>query len=87
MDDKLNRVFSGRVVRKDLVRRVKVGANVPAFVLEFLLGKYCASADPLAIATNGGRYVFAALDQRTVGAQVRIPKTTAPFAELEALLQ
>ena len=49
LDDKLNRVFSGRVVRKDLVRRVKVGANVPAFVLEFLLGKYCASADPLAI--------------------------------------
>lgn len=49
LDDKLNRVFAGRVVRKDLVRRVKVGANVPAFVLEFLLGKYCASADPMAI--------------------------------------
>ena len=49
IDDKLNRVFAGRVVRKDLVRRVKVGANVPAFVLEFLLGKYCASADPMAI--------------------------------------
>lgn len=49
LDDKLNRVFSGRVVRKDLVRRVKVGANVPAFVLEFLLGKYCASSDPMAI--------------------------------------
>ena len=49
LDQKLNRVFSGRVVRKDLVRRVKVGANVPAFVLEFLLGKYCASADPMAV--------------------------------------
>jgi len=49
LDEKLNRVFSGRVVRKDLVRRVKVGANVPAFVLEYLLGKYCASADPMAI--------------------------------------
>jgi ATP-dependent Lon protease len=49
LDDKLNRVFAGRVVRKDLVRRVKVGANVPAFVLEYLLGKYCASADPMAI--------------------------------------
>lgn len=49
LDDKLNRVFAGRVVRKDLVRRVKVGANVPAFVLEFLLGKYCASSDPMAI--------------------------------------
>lgn len=49
LDDKLNRVFAGRVVRKDLVRRVKVGANVPAFVLEYLLGKYCASADPMAV--------------------------------------
>ena len=39
LDDKANRVFAGRVVRKDLVRRVKVGANVPAFVLEYLLGK------------------------------------------------
>lgn len=50
LDTKVNRHFAGRVVRKDLVRRVKVGANVPAFVLEFLLGKYCASSDPMAIA-------------------------------------
>lgn len=49
LDDKVNRIFSGRVVRKDLVRAVKVGANVPAFVLEFLLGKYCASSDEAAI--------------------------------------
>ena len=49
LDDKANRVFSGKVVRKDLVRKVKVGANVPVFVLEFLLGKYCASSDEVAI--------------------------------------
>jgi ATP-dependent Lon protease len=49
LDDKVNRVFAGKVVRKDLVRRVKVGANVPVFVLEYLLGKYCASSDDLAI--------------------------------------
>jgi ATP-dependent Lon protease len=49
LDDKLTRVFDGKVVRKDLVRKVKVGANVPVFVLEFLLGKYCASADNAAI--------------------------------------
>jgi len=49
LDDKVNRVFAGKVVRKDLVRKVKVGANVPVFVLEFLLGKYCASSDELAI--------------------------------------
>src|SRR4051794_39627256 len=49
LDDKVNRFFAGKVVRKDLVRKVKVGANVPVFVLEFLLGKYCASSDELAI--------------------------------------
>ena len=49
LDDKVNRVFAGKVVRKDLVRKVKVGANVPVFVLEFLLGKYCASSDEVAI--------------------------------------
>jgi len=49
LDDKVNRAFAGKVVRKDLVRKVKVGANVPVFVLEFLLGKYCASSDEMAI--------------------------------------
>lgn len=49
LDDKVNGVFAGRVVRKDLVRKVKVGANVPVFVLEYLLGKYCASSDEMAI--------------------------------------
>ncbi len=49
LDDKANRVFAGKVVRKDLVRKIKVGANVPVFVLEYLLGKYCASSDPMAI--------------------------------------
>src|SRR5882724_7003240 len=49
LDDKVNRTFAGKVVRKDLVRKVKVGANVPVFVLEYLLGKYCASSDELAI--------------------------------------
>lgn len=49
LDLKVNELFSGKVVRKDLVRKVKVGANVPVFVLEFLLGKYCASSDEVAI--------------------------------------
>ena len=49
LDDKVNRLFAGKVVRKDLVRKVKVGANVPVFVLEYLLGKYCASSDEMAI--------------------------------------
>ncbi|MCC6130030.1 MAG: protease Lon-related BREX system protein BrxL [Acidobacteria bacterium] len=49
LDEKANRLFAGKVVRKDLVRKVKVGTNVPVFVLEFLLGKYCASSDEVAI--------------------------------------
>ena len=49
LDRLANDAFGGRVVRKDLVRRVKVGANVPVYVLEFLLGKYCATDDPAAI--------------------------------------
>jgi ATP-dependent Lon protease len=50
LDDKTCAAFAGKVVRKDLVRKIKVGANVPAFVLEYLLGKYCASADDAGIA-------------------------------------
>lgn len=49
LDDKITQVFAGKCVRKDLVRAVKVGANVPVFVLEYLLGKYCASSDPATI--------------------------------------
>lgn len=49
LDRKVNEVLAGKVVRKDLVRRVKVGATVPAFVLEYLLGRYCATDDPEAI--------------------------------------
>ena len=49
LDSKSTKIFAGKVVRKDLVRKVKVGANVPVFVLEYLLGKYCATDDPIAI--------------------------------------
>lgn len=49
LDRKAASVFAGKVVRKDLVRRTKVGANVPVFVLEYLLGRYCATDDPTAI--------------------------------------
>ena len=49
LDRKATSIFAGKVVRKDLVRKVKVGANVPVFVLEYLLGKYCATDDATAI--------------------------------------
>lgn len=45
IDQKLNMLFDGKVVRKDLVHRIKKGTNVPTFVLEFLLARYCASDD------------------------------------------
>jgi ATP-dependent Lon protease len=49
LDQKLNRTFEGKVVRKDLLHRIKKGTNVPTFVLEFLLAKYCASDDLMEI--------------------------------------
>ena len=45
LDDLLLRHFAGKVVRKDLTKLVKEGANVPVFVLEYLLGNQCSSAD------------------------------------------
>ena len=45
LDQKLNDTFDGKIVRKDLLHRIKKGTNVPTFVLEFLLAKYCASND------------------------------------------
>ena len=45
LDQKLHEVFNGKVVRKDLLHRIKKGTNVPTFVLEFLLARYCASDD------------------------------------------
>lgn len=45
LDKKLNVVFAGRVVRKDLTKLIKEGANVPIYVLEYLLGMYCATDD------------------------------------------
>lgn len=42
---KLRQNFDGKIVRKDLTKRIKEGANVPVYVLEFLLGQYCSSDD------------------------------------------
>jgi ATP-dependent Lon protease len=49
LDRKLAAAFDGKVVRKDLLHRIKKGTNVPTFVLEFLLARYCASDDPAEI--------------------------------------
>ena len=45
LNEKLNKYFPGRVVRKDLTKKIKEGANVPVYVLEYLLGMYCATDD------------------------------------------
>jgi len=49
LDIKLNKAFPGKVVRKDLTKQIKEGANVPVYVLEYLLGMYCATDDEATI--------------------------------------
>ena len=49
LNEKLNHYFAGKVVRKDLTKKIKEGANVPVYVLEYLLGMYCATNDESAI--------------------------------------
>ena len=49
LSQKLRKFFDGKIVRKDLTKSIKEGANVPVYVLEFLLGQYCSSDDPFII--------------------------------------
>lgn len=46
LDRLLTTTYAGKVVRKDLLHQIKGGENVPSYVLEYLLGRYCASDDP-----------------------------------------
>ena len=50
LSGKLNDIFAGKIVRKDLTKKIKEGANVPVYVLEYLLGMYCATSDENSIA-------------------------------------
>jgi ATP-dependent Lon protease len=67
LDQKLADTFPGRVVRKDLVRQTKSGFNVPIYVLEYLLGQYCASTDP-EVVSKGLEYVRDTLSRNYVRA-------------------
>jgi ATP-dependent Lon protease len=67
LDQKLVDAFPGRVVRKDLVHKLKVGFSVPVYVLEYLLGKYCSSTDESEIA-QGLQLVKQAIADRVVRA-------------------
>lgn len=77
LDLKLNQFFAGKSVRKDLLQRVKRGTNVPSFVLEFLLAKYCATDDPQEI-EDGLKVVLKTLHENFVspdqanGAQITV---------------
>lgn len=65
LDRKLAAAFPGRIVRKDLVKKLKVGFNVPVYVLEYLLGKYCSTTDPHEIEV-GLEQVKGAITERIV---------------------
>jgi len=65
LDQKLLAAFEGKAVRKDLLHRIKKGTNVPTFVLEFLLARYCASDDPTEI-QEGLEAVLATLQDNYV---------------------
>ena len=65
LDEKAARLFPGLVVRKDLLRRMRNSFSVPMFVIEFLLGKYCASTDPQVI-EDGLEFVRQSLSQKYV---------------------
>ncbi|MCL4534920.1 MAG: protease Lon-related BREX system protein BrxL [Chloroflexi bacterium] len=65
LDEKAAEAFPGLVVRKDLVRRLRSAYSVPIFVIEFLLGKYCAATDPLVI-EQGLAFVHRNLSEKYV---------------------
>jgi ATP-dependent Lon protease len=67
LDKKATAAFEGHLVRKDLVRRFRGQFPVPAYVVEFMLGRYCASTDPAEI-EEGVEMVQQQLTARTVRA-------------------
>jgi ATP-dependent Lon protease len=65
LDRKMAGAFPGRIVRKDLVKRLKVGFGIPVYVLEYLLGNYCSSTDLQEI-EEGLKLVKSAIAERIV---------------------
>ena len=65
LDAKLVEAFGGKVVRKDLLQQIKAGSNIPTFVLEFLLARYCASDDETEI-QEGLKAVLASIQENYV---------------------
>ena len=71
LDRKVTEAFPGLVVRKDLLRVLRSAYGVPTFVIEFLLGKYCASADPEVI-ERGMEFVRRSLSSKFVKPDERV---------------
>ncbi|MBI2837079.1 MAG: protease Lon-related BREX system protein BrxL [Acidobacteria bacterium] len=67
LDRKLLEAFAGRVVRKDLVKKLKVGFNIPVYVMEYLLGKFCSTSNRDEI-DSGLQQVKATISERIVRA-------------------
>ena len=78
--EKLRQNFDGKIVRKDLTKKIKEGANVPVYVLEFLLGQYCSSDDE-AIIEKGVQNVKHILEEAGLS-MANIVKTTVFLADM-----
>jgi hypothetical protein len=93
--DKLCQNFDGKIVRKDLTMKIKEGANVPVYVLEFLLEQYCSSDDDEVIEQVSGRIVHQGRTGRSAAAfgeqptlrEAKIEKNYLDEKELRAMGQ
>ena len=79
---KLKSAFVGKIVRKDLTKKIKEGANVPVYVLEFLLGQYCSSDDQ-SIIDAGVENVKRILAENFVRPDEAQNRTTPPLQALK----
>ncbi|WP_290138044.1 protease Lon-related BREX system protein BrxL [uncultured Dubosiella sp.] len=84
LKEKLREHFAGKIVRKDLTKKMKEGANVPVYVLEFLLGKYCGSDDEaqktLSVLRTKGFYTV--IDKVTIHLNIKKNRYEAEFSNL-----
>ena len=82
LKSKLRQYFDGKIVRKDLTKKIKEGANVPVYVLEFLLGQYCSSDDPEVIEEGVESVKRILADKITVSLNIKRDFYEAEFSNL-----
>jgi ATP-dependent Lon protease len=76
---KLRQHYDGRIVRKDLTKSIREGANVPIYVLEYLLGQYCNSDNPEIMSLLRERGSYTVIDRITVILNTREDRLKLPF--------